>query len=102
MVEAMLAEMQRQNVVDDPGGKLPPTATVFHVSGCVRLDAVARAGLEPIMAAIGARKAIYQRKADQTADRHGLDYTRHDLFTHAVGAMEHLEAEIDEILKETQ
>ena len=46
MVEAMIAEIRRQNVLDATASDPPTTATVVFVNGVVNLEKVARAGLE--------------------------------------------------------
>lgn len=45
MVEAMLAEVRRQNALDCTVSDPPPTGTIVFVNGVVDLEKVARAGL---------------------------------------------------------
>lgn len=55
--------------------------------------------MSEVMKAIAARKAIYQAKLDQAMEASSLgnDYTREDLFRHAVEALEHLETDISNL-----
>lgn len=54
MVEAMLAEIRRQNALDPTVSDPPPTGTVVFVSGAVDLAKVAQAGLAAIKGSGGA------------------------------------------------